>query len=492
MTVQPHRPAFVQLITATRTRGRRREKHGARYMLWLPHQRELLESLRTTKLLRIGNQWGGKSTAGLAEVDWRCTGKHPYIDVRNPPIEAWIVCASWSQSVAIQKKFWELCDRDELAADTVFDPMRGFRGKNPAVKYKNGSIVRFKTTNQGGLNLAGATIHHVLIDEPTEQRIYEELKKRLLRTGGTLTLTLTPINGPTAYLRELCERGAVEDIWYPLRPEQLVPVGRELPIRREDGVYMDDDWIQQTRDETLDLEEPVIVDGEWETRAVGRVFSAFDPRPTGGAHITEELPGGEFKLCLGVDHGQKDFKQVALLVGVDISDPKAPTVHILAEYVGEGNTLPEDDARGILAMLAQFGWDWIDLDHARGDKPYDGARKARRVIRKSNAELARALRDELGLRAKRRPLVPPIRQAKTGAGGGRGSVDRGCTWLHRAMLRPDGFTVHPRCARLIEALEKWDFRDNDFKDPIDALRYATWDYAMKGRTSGRGASVYVY
>jgi hypothetical protein len=481
-----------RLHQITSRRRRRFEQRRARYLRWLPAQHEFLTTDARLKLLRLGNQFGGKTTVGLSEVNFRCTGKHPFIDVTPPPIEAWIVCASWSQSVAIQRKFWELCDKDELDPDTVFDPMRGFRGKNPAVRYKNGSIVRFKTTNQGGLNLAGATIHFVLIDEPTEQRIFEELKKRLLRTNGSMALTLTPINGPTDYLRELAEKGALVDIWHRLEPEQLIPIGAELPMRLPDGTPMDDAWIERIRAETLDLEEPVIVDGEWETRTQGRVFGAFDPRPKGGRHITAVVPDVDLKVCLGVDHGQKDFKQVALLVGVDVSDPQNTRVHVLDEYVGEGNTLPKDDAKAILAMLARWGWRWEHIDHARGDKPYDGAASRRVSIRKSNKELMVAIKKQLGLSSRDR-LTPYIKQAKTGAGGGRGSIDRGCTWLHRCMLREGGFTVHPRCKRLIESMEKWDYRDNDYKDPIDALRYATWTYAIQGGGSNGGnATVYVY
>lgn len=482
---------LLRVAQATRARARRIERNRGAYMRWLVPQLALLTDPARLKLLRLGNQWGGKTTAGLKEVDWRCTGKHPFLPVRSPPIVAWVVCASWSQSVEIQRKFWEICDRDELDERTEFDEVKGFKGKHPTVRYKNGSIVRFKTTRQGGLNLASATIHVVLIDEPTQQRVFEELRKRVARTNGVVIMTLTPINGPVDYLRELVAKGQISDHHYPLRPEYLVPVGAKSPLRLQDGTPMDAAWCERLRAETLEMEVPVIVDGEWEVRVVGRVFTKFDPRPN-GAHITSAVPAADLKICVGIDHGQKDFKQCAVLVGVDLAGDH-PKVHVLDEYVGEGDTVPEQDARGILAMLRRWNLSWTDVNHARGDKPYDGAGKRLRVIRKSNTDLAGALRRELGLEYGQR-LKPPILQAKTGDGGGRGSIDRGCTWLHRAMLRPGHFTVHPRCARLIEALEKWDYTDSDYKDPIDALRYATWPYAIRSRApdDGAQASVYVY
>ena len=57
----------------------------------------------------------------------------------------------------------------------------------------------------------------------------------------------------------------------------------------------------------------------------------------------------------------------------------------------------------------------------------------------------------------------------------------GCRYLHQAMVRGD-FFVHPRCARLIEALERWDYTTTSpFKDIVDALRYALKPYIF-GRT----------
>lgn len=487
------RSPLARLVAATRERARRTIGRGlGRALRWLPPQDAFLRDDRRIKLLRLGNQWGGKTTAGLSEVDWRCTGRHPFLEVRPPPIEAWIVCASWAQSISIQTKFWNLCSRDELDARTVFDEVKGFRGKSPVVRYRNGSIVRFKTTRQGGLQLASATIHVVLVDEPTEQRIFAELRKRLMRTAGTMLLTLTPINGPVDYLRELSDADAISDHHWPLRAESLIPVGSFEPLRLEDGTPMDQTWVDQIRAETLPHEEPIVVDGEWEVRVEGHTFKAFDPTIP-GRHITDVVPPGDLLVCLGLDYGVKDFKQVASLVGVDLSG-EFPAVHVLDERIGDGMTTPEQDAEAVLDMLDAWGWKWSDLHAATGDKPYD-AGKGKGIGRKSNKEMMSALRKLLKKRGQINPrakLHPEIQQAKTGKGGGRGSVDRGCTWLHRAMLRPGCFTIQPRCVRTIEALQKFAMQDDDWKDPIDAIRYATWKFAMRGSFSRVRTTTYLY
>ena len=94
-------------------------------------------------------------------------------------------------------------------------------------------------------------------------------------------------------------------------------------------------------------------------------------------------------------------------------------------------------------------------------------------------ELAREL--HLGKGA---AMVPPLWTAKTGAGSNpRGSVYRGVSWLHRALLRPGQFTIHPRCTSLIESMSKYRGGSTDpHGHLVDALRYALDHWINKGQT----------
>jgi hypothetical protein len=95
------------------------------------------------------------------------------------------------------------------------------------VKFKNGSIIKIKTTNQGGLALAGATIDVALFDEPpSDMRTYVEVSRRLAHRGGVLLLAYTPVNAPVDYLRELVAQGQIVDHWAPMTPDQLIQVDR--------------------------------------------------------------------------------------------------------------------------------------------------------------------------------------------------------------------------------------------------------------------------
>lgn len=367
------------------------------------------------------------------------------------------------------QKFWALAPHARIRKPTSFDPRYGFGKDNPAVIFDNGSIIRFRTTNQGAEALAGATIHYVLIDEPTDEPIFRELDRRLMRLNGQMGLTLTPINRPTEYLRQLVHDEVVRDIHARLTVANLTPIGWSHPFLLADGTPMDEFWINQQRKLVLARFAPVILDGEWECRVEGQVFNAFDP----AVHVSPHLPDYQ-TLHLGIDHGEGDFREVGILAALDVSLQGHKVIIGVDEYTGDGMSTPDIDAEGILGMLRNGGWDWSDLRTAIGDRPTQG-----RFGRRNNTDLTSAIKRAEGI-DKHQSLRPPIRQAKTGLGSGPGSVWRGVEFLHRAMLRPGHFVVHPRCERLIESLMKWDGTVySEWKDAIDAFRYAIWDASME-------------
>jgi len=435
--------------------------------------------------MRAGNQAQGKTWAGLSNAIYHSIGRHPFYRVPAPPVAGYIVCASWGQSIEIQSKLWSLLPKGALDPATEYIEGHGFRGKHPFVRFRNGSLIRIKTARQGALQLAGGTIGWAMFDEPpASRRVWGEITKRVIRTNGWVWGTLTPINAPVDYLRELTESGQVEDIHGPLTPEAMIPVGQSRPIRLTDGTRCDAAWIDSIRASTLDTEEPVVVDGEWDCRAIGRLFRAF--ASTGpDAHVSDRVPPGDVKLCVGIDHGSgANFSSAAVLVALE-PDPTHPRVWVLDEYVSEGETDERDDARGILSMLSRWGLSWDDLDHAYGDRPW----RRGSMQKKSNGQLMRAI----GRKIKRKPdaLSPQLRTVKRGKGHGAGSVHMGEVYLHRAMVRRGCFNVGARCEQVIASLERYDGRsDSPYKHILDAIRYALdWQIFATPRRSR--ARIYV-
>jgi hypothetical protein len=65
-----------------------------------------------------------------------------------------------------------------------------------------------------------------------------------------------------------------------------------------------------------------------------------------------------------------------------------------------------------------------------------------------------------------------IETAKKGIANLGNSVDVGCTYLHRLMVRA-AFAVHPRCEALVKAIPAYDGKQNTPESHIiDGLRYA--------------------
>jgi hypothetical protein len=453
----------------------------------LPGQYALLSDPGQYRLFRGPNQALGKTTAGAVDTLCSAIGRHPWCPevVTDEPGEWWVICASWSQSVVIQQKMYDLAPKELLHPETEFHPLRGFRGKNPAFRVRHlpsggWSTIRIKTTNQGGLMLASATLTGAWFDEPpSSPRIFSEVQKRVLRAGrkGRILLTMTPVNARVDWIREMTETGILQghDHHHRLEPGELIPVGSVDPIRLDDGTFCDEAWVESQIAQTLPHEVPVVCHGEWSMAAEAPIFTAY--RDTGpDAHVSTEIPTGDVELVLGIDHGVRAHTQTAVLCAV-MRDGEQPRVWVLDEYVSPGETTEDDDARAILDMLESHGQRWDNLSAVWGDRAHHGSSRKFSIAAKSNSGLMRALERLPGVTERhgiRRGLVhPPIRSAKKGVAGQPGSVSYGCTWLHKLMLRPATFYVHPRCGSLRTGLQGYDMTPNSKESHIvDALRYA--------------------
>lgn len=466
---------------------------------WLPMQLAFLQDPSRRKMARAGNQLMGKTWVTLAEDIFRCLGEHPFLEVPPPPIKVRLICGTAGQSIEIQSKLWELLPKSEIDPSVGFVPGKGFRGREPkVVTFKNGSTITIFTTNQDPLAQAGGTIDVIHFDEPPKNdRYFTEAQNRMIRTGGVLLLSMTPVNAPVEYIRKQAEQGLISDHWRPLTPEQLIPVGQTEPIRTKDGEPMDAEFLEHIRTLIPAYQVPVVIDGEWQFYVIDRVFDAYDETRHERSH--EEFwiellaaqkrcrsRGTNLKLTTGTDHGDGDHKsQSTVLTAVDDSGDY-PRFYFTDEYVAELSTTPDIDARQILDMLGRNGQSWQKLDFAVGDRPWQGRYRV-----KTNSRLMKALAVELGLPSMD-DLEPQIQQAKSGWLPARGSVDEGILQLHQAMVRPGHLLVNrDRCPNLSQGFKKWDRKP---KSPhvhvIDGARYSTVHWLQPSHGGGRIAVVH--
>lgn len=437
---------------------------------WLPKQLEFLHLESKRKLFRAGNQTMGKTTAGAAELIWRCRGRHPYHTVRAAPITAYVLNTSKAQSAVIQGKVWALCNHKELVDGSHWHPKNGFDANNPTLIFKNGSVVRFWTNEQGADKVESSTIDFAWIDEPCDEEIFPVLDRRVLMREGDIFATLTPYHRPVGWLKMLVEKGVFTEVHSPLKPEHLIPVGSQRPRRLPSGRPLDAEWILEQRRIVDPVRAPVILDGEWESKVEGAFFKNFAPQK----HLARAYLPATARILLGVDYAAADreFGQTAIVVAVhQIKDQRGRNqerIHVLGEVVMSGTATNAEFAARVVALLDELELSWRGLHLVHGDNPVES-----RWQIKSNTEFMKAIARELGVAYD--ALRPRVMNAKEGQRS-RGSRDEGCRYLYE-RIGTDAFRVHHRCKHLIEALEKWDYSDSSpWKDIIDALRYALKPY----------------
>lgn len=442
---------------------RRAAQNPLAYFRPTPPQEAFLRDPSPIKLLLGGNQVG-KTACSVVELLYRALGTHPYLKVDPPPNESWLITHSHDQSRTIQQKLNDMIPAGALAEDCEFVRGRGFRGMVPLVKFKNGSIIRIKTAQQG-IGLESASIGFVAIDEPIPESVWGSLASRVLRGGaggstGTIAITMTPVGCDVTYLRQMVEAGRISCHMAPLTVEATTP--------RECNPLLTQAQIDNISATYLPIDREARMRGSWDVGIdpTQMVFDCFTPQMISTQPVP---PGGDYKFSVGIDHGSQPNTQVALLCCIDMREPLEPRVYVLSEYSG-GAARAEHHARGILDMLQRHH---IDPTHCTwiGDALHTGSR-GRDGHKMSNGLLMRGFEKALNIASGNLPFS--IRTAKKF----RHSVYYGASRLYSIMSRQH-FFVRPECTQLIQSVQRWTMKSKQYqrsRDPyghsIDALRYA--------------------
>jgi len=408
------------------------------------------------RLLRAPSQ-SGKTLVAAYETVSRCLGRHPFHSTKPPPIEARVVCHSFRQSVVVQTKVQAFLTPAMLRADCSFHPVRGF--KHNTISFANGSRIVFVTAEQDRLALASATLDLVWIDEPPPPDVYAESASRLVQTGGSMYLTLTPVGRPVGWLKDEVERGVLSETHFSLSSAACP--------------WMTEAQVEEAINVCLPSQRSQVIGGAWEADSLDRYFASWD-----SSMVSEDLPAGEVSIGLGIDHGEDAGKECALLVAVELADPQRPRIWFLDEYISPGHTGIDADAMAILDMLDRAGLQPEAVDVAVGDHNSAGKSQAGFGI---NALMTESIARQCG-----RPESSPPFKIKP-ARKGPGSVIYTSRLLHAAMVKGD-FRVHPRCKQLIESLRHWrgpggSAANRELTHTLDAARYIGRSF-LDTRTKG--------
>lgn len=421
-------------------------------------------------LLRGGNQIGKSTVLSVDAVDF-ARGVHLFDQTHRPPVQIVVAGPSWEQMEPLMSRIWDIIPKDEIDERNAYDPGRGITGKPPRLVFVRGpgagSVINFATYEQGVKRIAGGTKHRIILDEPPPEDILVEAATRLLRHRGHLRVGFTPVPGmaDVGYLRKLVAEGAVAEVNAKLCEDSCWPVGALRP------------WLTQAEiDATVALwpaaQRGIRVNGDWEPLTEGAWLSAFDD--TCLMAPDEPVPGGAH-LMVGGDHGTDPGKQRFMLVAIVGKDTDRPRVWWLDEWAPDGFSTPEEDAKGILGMLARNGprvggrLSPLTYDHIDDWVADRSAQTKEGHVRKSNARLAAELARALGRRMETMKFIGTPRKYA-------GSVADGYALINALFARRDGGRphglVHPRCVQFIQGCRTFRGGEREpCKDVLDAGRY---------------------
>lgn len=176
-----------------------------------PHDKQVeFHSSPARKRLFLGGNRSGKTVGGVTEDVWWLTGKHPYLQTPKAPVRGRLVSvdflngvekivkpevARWMPSSELLGGSWDKAYNKELRVLTL----------------ANGSTLEFMSYDQDVDKFAGTSRHFIHFDEEPPRDIYIECLQRLLDTGGSFWITMTPVDGMSSWIYDDLYLRAKED-----------------------------------------------------------------------------------------------------------------------------------------------------------------------------------------------------------------------------------------------------------------------------------------
>ena len=174
------------LKQATEELERRRREDPLQYV-YKPHKyQEQIHRSRSNITLVLGGNRTGKTYAGIAEALYYIEGRSTYAEVPEGPNTVWYVVPTGAVfDDAVQPILEQLINWEHVVS---------FDKQKRRYRFKNGSVLAIKTSDQRQKRLVGAAVDFVVADEPLPKVVYEELAARLISTNGRMLMVLTPVS----------------------------------------------------------------------------------------------------------------------------------------------------------------------------------------------------------------------------------------------------------------------------------------------------------
>jgi phage terminase large subunit-like protein len=254
----------------------------------MPHDKQIeFHSSTARKRLFLGGNRSGKTVGGATEAVMWLTGKHPYIQTPQPPIRGRCVSVDFINGV-------EKIVKPEIARWMPASELSGggwdkaFNKELRILTLSNGSTLEFMSMDQDVDKFAGTSRHFIWFDEEPPRDVYIECLQRLLDTGGSFWITMTPVDGMSSWI--------YDDLYLAAKEDTDVKV---VEVQMDDNPHIN--W----GDANVLLSG--LTDEELEARKKGKfiqigglIYKMFDP----SKHVIDEIHIPEdWLLVAGMDHG---------------------------------------------------------------------------------------------------------------------------------------------------------------------------------------------
>ena len=422
------------------------------------------------RLFRAAND-AGKSYAGAAEAWWHLLGQHPFRPTPPKGSEGWALVPDVKQGWKTAcKALRKLEPPGVLHPRCRYLPEVGYLVGNTKIlmvseNHGAGFLVG-KGCKQDVISIEGDKIQWVWVDEPPKRQHFAAVRARLVNRGP-LWATLTPINRPVEWFRDMVDGNPEEG----LEAHEPGWLSMQVALTPENAPHRSPLEIAERIAECLSHERAQRIEASWEGYTQGRWVPGFtDVNVVDDEHIQRMVSTVKVTAILSFDYGERPGATVGYLQAWTGS-----ALYVLGEWVSDERMTPMEEVRSQNEkLLGAWGLSPFAIDHAKGDSNTAGKLglgfTMNQLYEASWADVTKS-------------AVPPFTFSPPRKGAG--SVKARARMLSTACLSGK-FFVHQECSRLRHSLRHYMGKNDDLKHPFDACGYGAEDFLAPHRGSGAG------
>lgn len=236
----------------------------------------------------LGGNRSGKTTGGINEDIWWLTGRHPYLQLPEPPIIGRICTVDFKNGAnkIILPNLRQWLAPSDLINGSWED---SYNGADHILTLANRSELEIMSYDQELDKFAGVPRHFIHFDEEPPKDIYKECLARLVDYRGRWWLTMTPVEGMTWTYEEIYQKALDGD-----------PLIDLFEVDIHDNTYLSEEAIDEVMEGYDENEKAIRGKGKY-IAVSGLIFKRFDPT----FHVISSVvpDPNEYTHYVSLDHG---------------------------------------------------------------------------------------------------------------------------------------------------------------------------------------------